>query len=321
MIIILIIMIVCCSCCLSLSGGGYYYYTQSTPTSTPKPVTNNTSGSSPNTSGSTKNPASSNTSGSTTNSAAPNTSVSTTPKIVEKLVISRDKYAITDPDGIKTGVYKNIPNATFLLIANLTNWTITIILKSDNYKQSYQGIIGNMYNKDVTTGWGMWINPNGKLHFRIVNNTWDLNDLGSLYNNDEYQLIIKFTRTGYSFRLTNLKYFTKDGNLHPKFEIKIPVGSGNAVNAVNAVDTETDPDILFRRNVLSGRKFRDENPGGNFSSNIDVDSNVENKSYFIPNFDQKIITDTGFITIGGWWENNNNEKFKGDINYLEIYKM
>jgi hypothetical protein len=316
MIIILIIMIVCCSCCLSLSGGGgYYYYTQSTPDTTPTPVTKNTSGSSSNTSESLPNPASSNTSGSTTNSTEPNTSVSTTPKIAEKVVISRDKYGITDPDGIKTGVYKNIPNATFLLIPNLTNWTITIILKSDNYKQSYQGIIGNMYNKDVTTGWGMWINPNGKLHFRIENNTWDLNDLGSLRNNDEYQLIIKFTRTGYSFRLTNLKYFTKDGNLHKKFEIKITGGSGNYV------DTETDPDILFRRNVLSGREVKKANPGANFNANFDVDSNVDNQPYFIPNFDQKIITDKGFITIGGWWENNNNEKFKGDINYLEIYKM
>jgi hypothetical protein len=316
MIIILVIIIICCCCfCISLSGG-YYYYTQSKPTSsTPTQMTSNKQGSA-------SNPTPSNTSGSSSNpTPAPNTSKSTTNstettlKIVEKVVIGRDKYTITDADGIKTGLYKNIPNSTFLLNNNLTRWTITIILKSDNYKQSYQGTIGNMYNKEITAGWGLWVNPNGKLHFRVEEKTWDLNDLGLLVNNDEYQIIINFSRTGYSFRLTNLKYFTKEGNLHPKFEIKISAGSGNYV------DTETDPDILFRRNVLNGREFRDKNPGANFSSNIDVDSNVENKSYFIPNFDKKIITDKGFITIGGWWENNNNEKFKGDINYLEFYRM
>ncbi len=312
MIIIFFIIICCCCFCISLSGSGYYYYTQSTPTQ----VTSNKQGSAPNPTPSNKQgSAPSNTPAPNTSKSATNPTESTTPKIVEKVVIGNDKYAITDADGIKTGVYKNIPNATFLLINNLTRWTITIILKSDNYKQSFQGIIGNMYNKEITSAWGLWINPNGKLHFRIEDKTWDLNDLGLLVNNNEYQIIINFSRTGYSFRLTNLKYFTKEGNLHPKFEIKISAGSGNAV------DTETDPDILFRRNVLSGRKFRDENPGGSFSSNIDVDSNVENKSYFIPNFDKKIITDKGFITIGGWWENNNNEKFKGDINYLEFYKM
>jgi hypothetical protein len=74
---------------------------------------------------------------------------------------------------------------------------------------------------------GIWINPNGKLHFRIKDATWDLNNLGSLYNNHPYKILINLIRTGFSFRLTNLKYFTKEGEL-----IKTPSTSSNPSNSM-----------------------------------------------------------------------------------------
>ncbi len=311
MIIILIIIIIivsCCCSCISLSGG-YYYYTQSEPASEPASKPASPKQVSRITPVIIKNPA---------GSATP--AISTTPIIVEKVSIEQDKYKITDADGIKTGVYKNIPNATFLLINNLNRWKITIILKSDNYKQSYQGIIGNMYNNEVTNGWGLWINPNGKLHFRIEEKSWDLNILGILVNNHEYQIIITYShRSGYSIKLTNLKYFNKEGILLEKFVKKIYTPS---VNEVSVDVPNNDPDINFRDGVLAIREV--VGPGAttdNTISTVDFNSNVDNKTEFIPNFDKKLITNKGFITIGGWWEIKQEEKFKGDINYLEFYKM
>jgi hypothetical protein len=302
-IIIIIIIIITICCCSSLSGSGYYYYQLSTKEPTNK-------NSSMPTSKETNKPSNTQSNELSKESNTP----STTPKL-EKVIIGSDKYIINDVDGIKTGQYKNIPNATFGLNNNLTRWTITIILKSDNYKNSWQGLIGNMYNTQVTNGWGLWINPNGKLHFRIKDATWDLNNLGSLYNNHPYKILINLTRTGFSFRLTNLKYFTKEGVL-----IKTPSSNPSNSNEINVIEN-LDEDESLRRGILSAREYKKADPSAVFTSNIDLDSNVDDSTYAIPNSNIKIETNIGFITVGGWWENNNNEKFKGDINYLEFYKM
>jgi hypothetical protein len=318
-VIIIIIFIITICCCSSLSGSSYYFYNQlstkepnninsSKPTSNIPKATPNTA---PNKPSNTSSNSSSNSPSKESNTPA------TTPKL-EKVIIGSDKYIINDADGIKTGQYKNIPNATFGLNNNLTRWTITIILKSDNYKNSWQGLIGNMYNTQVTNGWGLWINPNGKLHFRIKDATWDLNNLGSLYNNHPYKILINLTRTGFSFRLTNLKYFTKEGVL-----IKTPSTSSNPSNSneINTVASNENEDESLRRAILSSREYKKADPSAVFTSNFDIDSNVDDSTYSIPNSNIKIETNLGFITVGGWWENNNNEKFKGDINYLEFYKM
>ncbi len=304
-VIIIIIIIFCLSSLSSLSGSGYYYYQLSTKESSSKNSSIPTSNAPEATTDITPD----------TPSKESNTPT-TTPKL-EKVVIGKDKYIINDADGIKTGQYKNIPNATFGLNNNLTRWTITIILKSDNYKNSWQGLIGNMYNTQVSNGWGLWINPNGKLHFRIKDNTWDLNNLGSLYNNHPYKILINFTRTGYSFRLTNLKYFTKEGVL-----INNPSNSNNSTNPDgNKVIADSDEDQQLRRAILSIREYKKADPSAVFTSNFDIDSNVDDSTYAISNYTTKIETNIGFITVGGWWENNNNEKFNGDIDYLEFYKM
>jgi hypothetical protein len=62
-----------------------------------------------------------------------------------------------------------------------------------------------MYNNEVGgRGWGLWINPNGILHWSESSKTWDLNNLGTLNNNASYKLIITFLNNIYSFDLINL---------------------------------------------------------------------------------------------------------------------
>ncbi len=292
MIIILIIIIICCcSCCLSLSGGGgyYYYYIQPKPTSTTSTPMSGTS----NKPGSTSNTTPSNTSGSSS-SNTPAPTLSKEPEKDIKDTPEKDKYKIKDPEGIKIGKFNNIPNTTFGSSGDLTRWSLTIILNSDIYGVSFQGIVGNMYNKEVTTGWGLWINSDRLLHFRLNDKTWDIKDLGKFINKDPYKIVLSYSyRTGYTFNSTNLKYFSEDGK---KKEVEN--------NAANDAVANNNPFAIL--NALVDAKANDGNKGI-------TSSFVDNTT--------KIITDKGFITIGGWWENNNNEKFKGDINYLEFYKM
>lgn len=101
--------------------------------------------------------------------------------------------------------------------------------------------------------------------------------------------------------------------------IKTPSTSSNPSNS-NVIEN-LDEDESLRSAILSAREYKKADPSAVFTTNFDIDSNVDDLTYSIPDSDIKIDTDKGFITIGGWWENNNNEKFNGDINYLEFYKM
>jgi hypothetical protein len=292
MIIIFVIIIVCCCCSISLSGGGYYYYsiqpTQKSATSTPKPVIADKSGST--------NSTPSNTSGSSS-SNTPAPTLSKEPEKDPKDTQEKDKYKIKDPEGIKTGKYNNISNTTFGLSGDLTRWSLTIILNSDMYSGSSQSLVGNMYNKEVATGWGLWINPEGLLHFRINDKSWNIKDLGKFINKNPYKIGLSYShRTGYTFNSTNLKFFSEDGK---KKEVEL-----NAADDAIAAVAANNPFALF--NAIADAKVNDGNKGITSS--------------FIDNT-TKLISDKGFITVGGWWENNNNEKFKGDINYLEFYKI
>ena len=113
-------------------------------------------------------------------------------------------YKVEDSIGIKNGNYKNISNNTFGLNSNLTNWTITIMINSSNYSGSWQSIVGNMYNNDLQRGWGIWVSWKSVLHWRIVDSTWDLDNLGKLIDNTPYKIVINFDNNSYKFTLTNL---------------------------------------------------------------------------------------------------------------------
>jgi len=123
---------------------------------------------------------------------------------------SKPFYIVENPQGIKSGNYKNISNNIFGLNSNLTNWTITIMINSSNYSDSWQGIVGNMYNNSLWIGWGLWVNPNSVLHWRIVNSTWNLDNLGNLINNTPYKIVINFDNNNYKFTLTNLNTNTNN---------------------------------------------------------------------------------------------------------------
>ena len=136
-------------------------------------------------------------------------------------VLSKPFYIVENPQGIKNGDYKNISNNTFGLNSNLTNWTITIMINSNNYSGSWQSIVGNMYNNSLWIGWGMWVNPNSVLHWRTATSTWNLYNLGNLINNTPYKIVINFDNNTYKFTLTNLNTNTNNSQTiqnQPKLE-------------------------------------------------------------------------------------------------------
>jgi hypothetical protein len=289
--ILLLLIIVCCCCLLViLAGGGYYFYTQSIE----NPKSSNKSEQI------TKSPSSQQSKPAeqvSSSSDTPKPSKPKEPEIDIKDKKEQDKYKIKDPEGIKEGKFKNIPNNTFGLGNELTRSTLTIYVKSDNYKETWQSIVGNMYNNAVQTGWGLWLNPTGYLHFRIEGSTWDLTDLGVLINKDPYLIILNYSyRTGYTFNLTNLKYFNEEG-------AKLQQDSKSAAEA--AIQ-DNNPFALLANPILI-IELKKGNRDYKKSATIDDKT--------------RLISDKGFVTVGGWWENNQNEKFKGNINYLEFYKI
>jgi hypothetical protein len=69
-----------------------------------------------------------------------------------------------------------------------------------------------MYNNAVTTGWGLWVNPERLLHFKINDKAWNLKESDKLINKDPYKIVIDYShRVGYTFTLINLKYFSEEG--------------------------------------------------------------------------------------------------------------
>jgi hypothetical protein len=151
---------------------------------------------------------------------------------------------------VKSGKFNNINNADFVITNDLNFWKLRTEFSSNDYYNSWQSIIGNMYNSEVPgRGWGLWVNPNGILHWSGSSTTFNLNNIGKLQNNVSYRLDIVFNNNQYTFILTNL-------------------------------------------------------------SNNTTKSETVNKT-------SSMITDRGFVTIGGAWRNT-SEKFKGSINNMLV---
>jgi hypothetical protein len=121
-----------------------------------------------------------------------------------KIIVKEIFFLLKDPQGIKDGKYKRIFNNTFGLNNNLNSWSITTMITSENYKGFWQSIIGNMRNDSLENGWGIWINPEGLIHFRIVDWIENLSELGTLINNISYLIVINFDNGNYKFNLSNL---------------------------------------------------------------------------------------------------------------------
>ncbi len=117
-------------------------------------------------------------------------------------------YKLEDPVGIANERYSNIPFKTFGLNNNLNNWTINILFTTTTTTSKWQGIIGNIYNNEVSGEniWGFWISPNPTkyIHFRI--GAWNENfpSLGVINNKTLYKLIINFNNGIYRLTLINM---------------------------------------------------------------------------------------------------------------------
>jgi hypothetical protein len=108
-------------------------------------------------------------------------------------------YELKDPNGIKNGNFREIPVNQFNL--NKNKWIISIKINLKTFNKNWQGIIGNMRNNILSTAWGLWVNPQRVLHWRIVDSTWDLYDLGILLDDEDYEINIKYNNGSYTFTL------------------------------------------------------------------------------------------------------------------------
>jgi len=162
------------------------------------------------------------------------------------------QFSLTNiANDVKAGKYNNIRNSDFIISNNLNFWKLRTEFTSNDYYNSWQSIVGNMYNNEISgRGWGLWVNPQGIFHWSESSSTVNLNNLGRLQNNVSYRLDIVFNNNRYTFTLTNL-------------------------------------------------------------------SNNTQKSETI-NRGSSIITDRGFVTIGGAWRNVSSERFKGSINSMIV---
>jgi len=162
------------------------------------------------------------------------------------------QFSLTNiANDVKAGKYNNIRNSDFIISNNLNFWKLRTEFTSNDYYNSWQSIVGNMYNNEISgRGWGLWVNPQGIFHWSESSTTVNLNNLGRLQNNVSYRLDIVFNNNRYTFTLTNL-------------------------------------------------------------------SNNTQKSETI-NRGSSIITDRGFVTIGGAWRNVSSERFKGSINSMIV---
>jgi hypothetical protein len=108
---------------------------------------------------------------------------------------------ITDPEGIKNGKYKEVPNSNFFnSSSNSDNWNISIKFNLDRFNNTLQSIIGNMQNN----GWGLWITPQRKLQWKIGSSSYDLDNFGELKDNTLYQIDVSYSNGNYTFSLINL---------------------------------------------------------------------------------------------------------------------
>jgi hypothetical protein len=117
-----------------------------------------------------------------------------------------------DPEGIKNGKYREVPNSKFFT-PDSNNWNISIKFNLDKFNNKLQCIIGNMSNN--LNNWGLWINPQRILQWKIDNSTKDLNDFGALKDNTLYMINLSYYNGNYNFSLKDLS----SNNLIENFEI------------------------------------------------------------------------------------------------------
>jgi hypothetical protein len=131
-------------------------------------------------------------------------------------------YVINDATGISNGAYNNISLDTFgLNNNNLTLWSMSVTFNVINNSTKFQAIVCNAYNNAIidAMGWGIWLSPLKKIHFRIGAYNIDLN-LGELVNDVNYNLIINYFNNIYQLtlrRMDNNVVTTVDVSNQPKF--------------------------------------------------------------------------------------------------------
>ena len=134
---------------------------------------------------------------------------------------------ISDPEGVKSGKYKQISNNDFFG-TNTNSWNISIkfnLDKFNNTTQSIQSILGNL----DSNGWGLWITPQRKLQWRVNRTITDLNNLGELKDNTIYQIDIKYNNGNYIFNLKPLE----SNKIAENFQVIEPASfvlSGESIN-------------------------------------------------------------------------------------------
>ncbi len=140
---------------------------------------------------------------------------------------------INDPEGIKSGKYKQIPNNNFFSTNPNSNWNISVKFNLDKFNNTSQSIIGNMDNNN---GWGLWITPLRKLQWKIGKSSWDLNNLGELKDNTPYLIDIKYNNGKYSFSLKTLEFNKSTENFQVTETDPVVINAG-PINTVNGAVT------------------------------------------------------------------------------------
>jgi len=121
-----------------------------------------------------------------------------------KSISSTQKFSLINvANDIRNGKYIKIQNSTFGLKNNFDFWKLRIDFVFKQGGWMWQSILGNMYNREVDRGWGLWVNPYNFLHWSESANTYNLENIGKLKNNDEYRLDIIFLKNRYSFFLSH----------------------------------------------------------------------------------------------------------------------
>ena len=177
--------------------------------------------------------------------------VSTSVQEVARAATTKQFLRNNIANDVRAGNFNNIRNSDFIISNNLNFWKLRIEFTSNDYYNSWQSMVGNMYNPEVPgRGWGLWVNPQGIIHLSESASSVNLDNLGRLQNNLSYRLEVVFNNNRYTLTLTNL------------------------------------------------------------SNNTRTSQTINRSS--------PIITDRGFVTIGGAWRNVSSERFKGSINNILV---
>jgi len=108
-------------------------------------------------------------------------------------------------DLVKGGYLNRVTHDEFKLKNELPYWKLIINVNSNDYRGAWQSVVGNMYNSGVSGyGWGLWISPEGIVHFAQSGGAVNLYDLGALQNGVPYKIEITFENNIFNFKLTNL---------------------------------------------------------------------------------------------------------------------